>query len=237
MAGKSLDEIWQRMQQESQERRLAELQKEKQLNDIREAQRKEWVRQNKIYESLSNSSSSAAGAGGGTPTQNWITYKDTAWVYPQIDIDNAVNNILNNNLLGPGQGETYSVINFTKLDDFTYEFPTIEDVIYFYSEMFFESALSQPVGNIGYSLAVNTVLSARRHSKIVFRLESGITIVEMTLMTQITSQSDLPSGGDSPDGTIGWASTYLDWNGDGIPDTENDAPPSSWVDNLRFKLY
>jgi hypothetical protein len=102
--------------------------------------------------------------------------------------------------------------------------------------MFFQSALSQPINNVGYSLAVGTILRSKRRSKLNFKLESGLTIVEMTLMSQITSQSVLPSGGDSPDGTVGWGSIYLDWNADGIGDDPNDPTPNQYADPLRFKL-
>jgi hypothetical protein len=58
----------------------------------------------------------------------------------------------------------------------------------------------------------------------------------MTLMTQITSQSVLPSGGNSPDNTVGWGAIYLDWNADGVADVVTDPPPNAYVDALRFKI-
>ena len=126
----------------------------------------------KVYEQFSvNTIPTSAAAAGGTPVSEWIVFNNTAWIYPQIDLDNTVNNIQTNNLLGPiTWGQTYSIINFTKVDNFNYVFPTIEDVINFYSEMFFQSTLSQPINNVGYSLGVGTILRSKRRSKLNFKL-------------------------------------------------------------------
>jgi len=58
----------------------------------------------------------------------------------------------------------------------------------------------------------------------------------MRLMQQITNQSDLPVGGDSPDGTLGWGLVYCDWDLDGVQDPTNATPPGSFCDPLRFQL-
>jgi len=241
MAGKSLEEIWQKMQKDAQEKKVTEQSEIDKINEAREQQRKEWLKRMKMYESVSTVSSAAAGAGGGAITLEWIngyegTPYNTAWIYPQSDLDNAVLAINSNSLVGPSIGFTYSEVNFTKVDNYTYTFPTLEDVISFYLEMFSQTAITQPVGNQGYSLGVGTILRSRRTPKLKFNLESGITVVEFSLMTQITSQSTLPVGGNSPDGTIGWGSIYVDWNADGIGDEPSDPVPHPYVDPLRFKL-
>jgi hypothetical protein len=114
----------------------------------------------------------------------------------------------------------------------------LNDAINFYLEMVTQTSVTQPSGNSGFSLGVGTILRSRRNPKLVFKLESGITIVEFLLMTQITSQSTLPVGvgGNSPDGTIGWGPVYLDWNADGVADLPTDAIPNEYLDPLRFKL-
>jgi hypothetical protein len=55
-------------------------------------------------------------------------------------------------------------------------------------------------------------------------------------MQQITNQSDLPVGGDSPDGTLGWGLVYCDWDLDGVQDPTSATPPGSFCDPLRFQL-
>lgn len=239
--GKSLEEIWGKMQKDLQSKRESEAQKEKEIYDIREKQRQDYLKRIRMYESISNDSNAAAGAGGGgTITLEWIngyegTPYNTAWIYPQLDLDTTVSNINSNNLLGT-QSFGYSEINFTKVDDYNYTFPTLNDAINFYLEMVTQTSVTQPSGNSGFSLGVGTILRSRRNPKLVFKLESGITIVEFLLMTQITSQSTLPSGGNSPDGTIGWGPVYLDWNADGVADLPTDSIPNEYVDPLRFKL-
>ena len=238
--GKSLEEIWEKMQKDLQSKRESETQKEKEIYDIREKQRQDYLKRIRMYESVSNASNAAVGAGGGTITLEWIngyegTPYNTAWIYPQLDLDTTVSNINSNNLLGT-QSFGYSEVNFTKVDNYTYTFPTLDDAINFYLEMVTQTSVTQPSGNSGFSLGVGTILRSRRTPKLVFKLESGITIVEFLLMTQITSQSTLPSGGNSPDGTIGWGPVYLDWNADGVADLPTDSIPNEYVDPLRFKL-
>jgi hypothetical protein len=239
--GKSLEEIWGKMQKDLQSKRESEAQKEKEIYDIREKKRQDYLKRIRMYESISNDSNAPAGAGGGgTITLEWIngyegTPYNTAWIYPQLDLDTTVSNINSNNLLGT-QSFGYSEVNFTKVDNYTYTFPTLDDAINFYLEMVTQTSVTQPSGNSGFSLGVGTILRSRRTPKLVFKLESGITIVEFLLMTQITSQSTLPSGGNSPDGTIGWGPVYLDWNADGVADLPTDSIPNEYVDPLRFKL-
>lgn len=242
--GKSLEEIWEKMQKDLQSKRESETQKEKEIYDIREKQRQDYLKRIRMYESVSNVSNAAGAGVGGTITLEWIngyegTPYNTAWIYPQSDLDTTVSNINSNNLLGTQSfGFTYSEINFTKVDDYNYTFPTLDDAINFYLEMFTQTSVTQPSGNSGFSLGVGTILRSRRNPKLVFKLESGITIVEFLLMTQITSQSTLPVGvgGNSPDGTIGWGPVYLDWNADGVADLPTDTIPNNYVDPLRFKL-
>ena len=224
--GKSLEEIWENMQKELESRRESKIAKEKELLEISERQRKEYLKRNLIYESLSNANAnSTSSAGGGViPTIEFISIVDTIWLYPQVDLDYVTG-------IAPGL-----TISFTKSEN-TYTFETFLDLTNFYDQLFISTEVNQPIGNIGYSLGVGTITRARRNQKLYFRLESGITVVEFHLMTQITDQSDLPSGGDSPNGTIGWGLTYCDWNLDGIADTTSATPPpSTYCDPLRFRL-
>jgi hypothetical protein len=244
MSQKSLHDVWQRMHQQNQQRIINEQRNQALANQEAEARRMEWLKREKMFEAAASSNSaSTAAAGGGIPTFEWITYENTAWIYPQSDLDQAVINMSTpglspSSLIGPtvDAGLTYSSVTFTKVDDYTYEFPTIQELINFYGEMFFQTSVSNPGSNAGYSLALNTVLRARNYPKLTFRLTSGLVIAQFLLMTQITRQADLPSGGNSIDGTVGWGAVYLDWNGDGVPDVATDAPPNGYVDPLRFKL-
>ena len=48
MSKKSLEEIWSKMQQDMQTKRITEQQTEQQLFDQKEAQRKEWLERRRI---------------------------------------------------------------------------------------------------------------------------------------------------------------------------------------------
>jgi hypothetical protein len=226
--GKSLEEIWENMQKDLKSKRESEIAKEKELFEISERQRKEYLKRNRIYESLSNANanSTSSAGGGGVQTLEFISIVDTIWLYPQFDLDYVT---------GIASGLS---ISFTKSEN-TYTFETFSDLTNFYDQLYISTSVSQPNGNnVGYSLGVGTITRAKANQKLYFKLESGITVVEFHLMTQITNQSELPVGvgGDSPNGTIGWGLTYCDWNLDGIADTTSASPPSTYCDPLRFRL-
>jgi hypothetical protein len=96
--------------------------------------------------------------------------------------------------------------------------------------MFNKTALSQPVGNIGYSLGVGTKLRDLGVT-VYWNLNSGLNVVTWRLVEQLTNQDDLPSGGDSPNGTIGFVTIYADWDNDfendtTIPEEYSNADPA-----------
>jgi hypothetical protein len=223
--GKSLEEIWENMQKDLKSKRESEIAKEKELTEISERQREEYLKRNRIYESLSNTNSTSSAGSGGTPTDEYISIIDTIWLYPQVDLDYVTG-------IAPGLSPS---IAFTKSGN-TYTFETLSSLTRFYDQLFISTEVNQPIGNVGYSLGVGTITRSRRNQKLYFKLKSGITVVEFQLMTQITNQSDLPVGGDSPDGTIGWGLTYCDWDLDGVQDPTSATPPPNYCDPLRFRL-
>jgi hypothetical protein len=222
---KSLEEIWEKMQQELQSKKDAETAKENELFQIAEKKRREYVQRNRMYESISNSSSLTVGSGGGSITDQYISIINTIWLYPQEDLDYVV--------------ESVTGLTFSKSHN-VYSFPTLNNLTDFYDQVYLRTAVTNPglsvPPNPGYSLGVGTVTSSKRNQKILFKLDSGITVVEMRLMQQITNQSDLPVGGDSPDGTLGWGLVYCDWDLDGVQDPTSATPPGSFCDPLRFQL-
>jgi hypothetical protein len=223
--GKSLEEIWENMQKDLKSRKESEIAKEKELTEISERQREEYLKRNRMYESLSNANSTSSAGSGGTPTDEYISIIDTIWLYPQVDLDYVTG-------IAPGLSPS---IAFTKSGN-TYTFETLSSLTRFYDQLFISTEVNQPIGNVGYSLGVGTITRSRRNQKLYFKLKSGITVVEFQLMTQITNQSDLPVGGDSPDGTIGWGLTYCDWDLDGVQDPTSATPPPNYCDPLRFRL-
>jgi len=221
MSKKSLEEVWFKMQQDMQTKKITEQQTEQQLFEQKEAQRKEWLERRRIYESLASSSSAAgAGSAGGLNLKKWISYINTIWLYPMVDIQSTINS---------------TSIVFTQSGS-DYIFSTLQDLADFYDEVFSATAISQPIGNVGYSLGVGTVCESLR-DQIFLKLSNGHVVVKWQLMKQITNQSDLPAGGDSPVGTIGYGLTYCDWNLNGVQDDPALNPPiGASTDPLRFKF-
>ena len=222
---KSIDDI---LRQQAVQRQV-ELQRqqaqERAIYEQRERQRQEYLKNNRIYESLASVSSAAAGAGGGTLLLEYISVIDTNWIYPKIDLQYVIDT-------SPGLS---SSIPFTYTGN-VLSFPTLNDLVLFYSEVYLRTEVSQPVGNPGFSLGVGTRMRAKMNDRIIWKLDSGIKVVEWVLMTQLTSQSTLQVSGNSPDGTVGYGTIYCDWNLDGVQDVTNLAAAISiYLDGIIFQ--
>ena len=223
---KSIDDI---LRQQALQRG-AELQRqqsqERAIYEQRERQRQEYLKNIRIYESLASvSSTTAAGAGGGNLLLEYISVIDTNWIYPKVDLEYVEATV-------PGLSPS---IPFTRTGN-VLSFPTLNDLVAFYSEVYLRTEVSQPIGNPGFSVGVGTVVRAKMNDKIIWKLDSGITVVEWVLMHQITSQSTLPAGGNSPDGTVGYGTIYCDWNLDGVQDVTNLAVAISiYLDGIIFQ--
>lgn len=140
----------------------------------------------------------------------WKTVIDTVWIYPVDDLNSAISAFQ--------AGENPLVQSGDRLI-----FTDIEHLYSFYSSVYEATAVSQPVGNVGYSLGVGTVLEDLGVT-IHFDLESGLRVASWRLVRQITSQADVLVGGDSPDGTIGFLTIYSDWDEDGVQDPLDVTP-------------
>jgi hypothetical protein len=154
----------------------------------------------------------------------WKTVIDTIWLYPVADM---------NSVLRDFRESSPSIVE----EDKRVVFEDIDHLYDFYNEVSESTSVAQPVGNVGYSLGVGTRL---RDLGITVHLElaSGLRVATWRLVEQLTSQSDLPVGGNSPDGTIGFVLIYCDWNQDGVQDALNLNPVSlgfSNADPLRVE--
>jgi len=166
----------------------------------------------------SSAMASAGGVGGSRlPVPYWKTATDTAWLYPKSDLAEALE--LTN-------------VEYTKEGN-RYVFANLVDLDLFYYDVWYRTSISQPVNNTSYSLAVNTELKGS-HDEVHLDLANGTRIITWQLMTQLTSQSSLPNGGDSPDGTIGYGAIYSDVDGDGVPGLITDIGSGN-IDPLRFQ--
>ena len=102
----------------------------------------------------------------------------------------------------------------------TLTFTDQDSLIAVYLEIFNRTAVTQPLGsNIGYSIGVGTILRDLTQ-ELYFKINDQL-MVTWRLVEQITSQSDIPVGGDSPDGTIGYVTVLENWP---------DPLPNSYLD-------
>lgn len=222
---KSIDDILREQQAKRQAKLEIERAKERAIYEQRERQRQEYLKNNRIYESLAAHSAASSAAGGGTIFKGYISVIDTNWIYPKIDFQYVVDT-------APGLSPS---IPFTYAGN-VLSFPTLNDLVLFYSEVYLRTEVSQPVGNLGFSLGVGTKMRAKMNDRIIWKLDSGIKVVEWVLMTQLTSQSTLPVPANSPDGTIGYGTIYCDWNLDGVQDATNLAAAiSPLIDGIIFQ--
>ena len=237
--GKSIEEILEKLQNENNLRKQSELEKEKELSEIAEKQRQEHLERMRMFESLalqSANSQSSNGGGGRVKTENYISQTDTIWLYPESDLAAYESTfIYSGGVYQTAPGVSPS-IQFTKVRN-AYSFPDVNQLANFFANVYLQTETSQPLGNKGFSCGVGTRTTSASNLRLILKLDSGIKVVEWALMTQINSQSELPVGGNSPLGTIGWGNIYCDWNLDGIqdPTSASAAAISNLIDGLVFK--
>ncbi len=238
--GKSIEEILEKLQNENNLRRQSELEKEKELFKIAEKQRQEHLERMRMFESLalqSANSQSSNGGGSRVKTENYISQTDTIWLYPEADLAAYESTfIYSGGVYQTAPGVSPS-IQFTKVRN-TYSFPDVNQLANFFANVYLQTETSQPLGNKGFSCGVGTRTTSASNLRLILKLDSGIKVVEWALMTQISSQSELPVGGNSPLGTIGWGNIYCDWNLNGVqdPTSASAAAISNLIDGLVFKV-
>lgn len=133
---------------------------------------------------------------------NFITILNTAWLYPEADVTAG--------LATTTFSHTY--------DGGVITCPTLADIIGVYTDIYNKTTVSQPVGNVGFSVGAGTLLEDMGH-EIRFTLATGQVVVIWRLVKQLTPQNPatvIPVRGDSPNGTIGYVTTFCSYgNGTG----------------------
>ena len=197
MEKKSLEEIWNQMEQKRLFEKQNVEQQETALYEQRETARQEYLKVMRMYEASSSlnatAAAAAAGAGGHKRYKSFVTITDTVWIYPIADTEYALS------------GTTYS---YTRNGN-TLIFADQDSLIAVYIEIFNRTGVTQPINNIGYSLGVGTKLKDIG-DELYFKINDTL-MVTWRLVEQITNQLDLPVGGDSPKGTIGYLTVFENW--------------------------
>ena len=195
MEKKSLEEIWNQMEQKRLFEKQNVEQQETALYEQRETARQEYLKVMRMYEASSslNATAAAAAAGGHKRYKSFVTITNTVWLYPTADTEYALT------------GTTYS---YTRNGN-TLTFTDQNSLIAVYLEIFNRTAVTQPIGNVGYTLGVGTKLKDIG-DELYFKINNTL-MVTWRLVEQITNQNDIPAGGDSPNGTIGYATVFENW--------------------------
>lgn len=117
------------------------------------------------------------------------TITNTVWIYPEADIQRALK----------------TSTHVTSYDGTNIIVPSIADFIAFYSEMYIQTAQSQPIGNPGFTCGVGTLLQDFGKT-LEMKLPSGEVIARFRLVKQISPQATppIPNPGNSPNRTVGF---------------------------------
>jgi len=131
----------------------------------------------------------------------FITVLDTAWLYPEADVTAAL------------KTTTYKY----KYIGNVITCPTLTDLIGVYTDIYYRTTVTQPIGNEGFTLGVGTLLEDMGR-EIQFCLTSGEVVVRWQLVKQLTPQSPatvIPTPGNSPNKTIGFTTTFCSYGDEG----------------------
>jgi len=196
MASKSLEQIWQEMQLQTEAKKKEEIKQKEHAEKQAELARQKYVKESvRIFEqSIAFQNSVSSSSAGGTFCGRLITHTNTMWLYPEVDVNTGLT------------GTTYS---YSRNGD-NLVFENIESLVQVYLAIVNASLISQPIPNAGYSMGVGTKLLNKK-KPLNFVLSNGDVIVKWILVEQLTDQSELPVGGQSPKGTIGFVTTFTIW--------------------------
>ena len=121
------------------------------------------------------------------------TIGNTTWLYPPADVD---------------KGLAITTYKYT-FDGTNIICPDMSNLLGVYNDIFLQTAESQPIGNVGFSLGVGTYLQ-NFGKTIYWQAPNGNLLIKWQLVKQLTPQSSnyIPVPGNSPDETIGYVTTY-----------------------------
>jgi hypothetical protein len=138
----------------------------------------------------------------------------TTYLYPKADIQAAL------------QTTTHPYT----FDETNLVCPTLTALIGVYSDIFAQTIVSQPIGNQGFSCNAGTLLEDLGED-MQFMLPNGEVIVRWRLVRQITPQANPPLGspGNSPNGTVGFATVFCAYGRDASSQTGTVIDPPSVI--------
>ena len=120
------------------------------------------------------------------------TIVNTTWLYPIADIETALANT------------TYEYT----FDGTNIVCPDYTNLLGIYGDIFAQTAISQPAGNVGFSIAVGTILEDMGQE--IFLKVGNMTWIHWRNVRQLTPQTlaYFPQPGSSPPDTIGYTTVF-----------------------------
>jgi hypothetical protein len=140
----------------------------------------------------------------------YITIINTVWVYPMVDIERAL---------------ALTLIPYT-FDGTNLVCQTTDDLIAIYLEIYNQTTISQPIGNVGYSIGVQSFLQDFGKN-LYFKLPDGTVFVQWRLVQLVTPQTKapnnvIPTPGDSTPDVVGYVTVYTSFTRDSLPNDNMD---------------
>jgi len=140
----------------------------------------------------------------------FITIINTVWVYPMVDIERAL---------------ALTSIPYT-FDGTNLVCQTTADLIAIYLEIYNQTEISQPVGNPGYSIGVQSFLQDFGKN-LYFKLPDGFIFVQWRLVQLVTPQTKapnnvIPTPGDSTPNVVGYVTLYTSFSRTALPNNNMD---------------
>ena len=126
---------------------------------------------------------------------SFLSVNNTSWIYPLRDLQAAL---------------AATSIPYT-FDGTILKTNSLADLVTLYGQVFDQTAISQPVGNTGFSLGAGTQLDDLG-KEIVWQIPGGVNVIRWRLMRQLTPQlpaTVIPAPGNSPVGTIGYGTVWV----------------------------
>lgn len=141
----------------------------------------------------------------------FITAGNTVWLYPP-------------EIVSPFVFDNPSIT--VSSNGFDLYFMDKDAIRLFYDDINNACNAAQPVGNAGFSLGVGTILLDLGFEVNLIPVD-GEPVVRWRIVQQISDQTSISVGGNSPNGTIGFVCIYETW-------TQEDFALSSGLDNTSI---
>jgi hypothetical protein len=140
----------------------------------------------------------------------FITFIDTVYLYPNADINTALAN---------------TTIPYT-FDGTNLVCQTTDDLVAIYLEIVYQTTVSNPASNAGYSVGKESFLQDFGKN-LYFKLPDGFIFIQWRLVQLVTPQTKAPNNvipvpGDCPPDVVGYVTVYTSFPRTALPNSNMD---------------